>query len=272
MYSSKFESSYRDVKLFLWLIPGINAINYYLTYQHFGPLWRIAVTFTIDTILGYIAWFAIRSVIIWLDGKIPYAANPLKRIVIQLIATVLTGSVTIILLTELENWLASNKPVPLSFYTNDIFIISIWFFVVNGIYIGLHYYNLWQQSEMQRIKEAAIKTGGFAVNSGKKDLIMPFEEIAGFYIDGDYSVVVTAENKKIFVDSSLDKLEKSLPQSFFFRLNRQFIVHRQVVTGFEKTENGKLNVLLKETGHLPASIPVSRTKAPGFKSWLTPAE
>ena len=47
------------------------------------------------------------------------------------------GIACIIILTEFVNWLASSKPVPLSFYKKDLFIISIWFFVVNGIYIGL---------------------------------------------------------------------------------------------------------------------------------------
>lgn len=271
MFPGKFESSYKDIKFFLWLIPCINVINYYLTYQHYGPVWRIAATFAIDTVQGYIAWFILRSLIIWLDKRISFYPNPLKRIMVQLLLTVIAGSAVIIALTELVNWLATSKPVPLSFYTKDIFIISIWIFVINGIYTGLHYYYQWERSEEQRKREAEIKMEGFSVSTSKKDFILDFGDILGFYIDGDYSVVVTSENKKVFVDSSLDKVEKTLPSSFFFRLNRQYIIHRQVVTGYEKAENGKLVVLLKDTGHLPVSIQVSRTKAPGFKNWLLPS-
>jgi LytTr DNA-binding domain len=262
---------FNDVKLFLWLIPTINIINYYLTYIHFGPFWRIAATFTLDTLQGYIAWLLIRTLIRWLDKRISYEENTTKRIVIQLILTLVAGSGTIILLTELANWIATSKPVPASFYRTDIFIISIWIFVVNGIYIGLHYYWQWQASEQKRKEEAAIKSGGFKVSASKKDLLFSFEEIGGFYIDGDYSVVVTMEKKKFFVDSSLDKVEQTLPGSYFFRLNRQYIVHRQLVAGYEKSDNGKINVLLKEIDHFPSTIPVSRTKAPIFKSWVLPS-
>lgn len=264
-------STYKDVKLFGWLIPCINVINYYLTYRLNAPTWRIIVTFAIDTAMGYMAWLLVRRIIFWLDQKLPYTPNPGKRILVQLLLTIIAGCGTIIFLTELVNWMATSNPVPRSFYSTDIFIISIWFFVVNGIYVGMHYYNLWQASELQRKREGELRVAGFAVSSSKKDEILDFKDILGFYVDGDYSVVVTAANKKQLVDKSLDKVEKQLPASHFFRLNRQFIVHRQVITGYEKVENGKLNVLLKQTDHLPAAIQMSRTKAPAFKNWLMPS-
>jgi hypothetical protein len=271
MFLATRQTKYKDVRLFLWLIPLINIINYYLTYNTFSPFWRLCAMFAIDTVQGYVAWLIVRSIIVWLDLKVSYSDNPLKRVVIQLVLTLLAGIGCIIILTEFVNWLATSKPVPRSFYTTDIFIISIWFFVVNGIYIGLSYYQLWQESEGNRKKEAEIKINGFNVNTAKKNLLLPFAEIGGFYIDGDYSVVVTTERRKYFVDFSLDKVEKTLPSSSFFRLNRQFIVHRQVVTGFEKAENGKINVMVKDMDHLPLAIQVSRTKAAGFRSWFIPS-
>lgn len=271
MIATVTKEKYNDTRLFAWLIPLINVINYYLTYTHFNPFWRLLATFSIDTAQGYIAWLATRFIILWLDKKIPYGNNPGKRISVQLLLTLLAGVSLIILLTKLVNGLASNKPIPLSFYTKDVFIISIWFFVVNGIYIGLHYYQQWQQSEEKIKKDTAIKTAGFKVSTAKKDLLFSFEDIGGFYVDGDYSVVVTMEKKNFFVDSSLDKVEKNLPASAFFRLNRQYIVHRQLISGYEKADNGKINVLLKDSDPLPCAIPVSRTKAPGFKSWFIPA-
>ncbi|MBC7866276.1 MAG: LytTR family transcriptional regulator [Gloeobacteraceae cyanobacterium ES-bin-316] len=194
----------------------------------------------------------------------------MKRIIIQIVSTLVVGMTTIIVLTEIVNWLATSHPVPASFYTEDILIISIWFFVVNGIYIGLHYYQKWQSAEDTIREGNRIKVGGFKVNTSRKELLFSFEEIGGFYVDGDYSVVVTTDCKKYLLDFSLDKVEKKIPTVFFFRLNRQYIVHRQLVTGFEKGENGKINVLLKEAEHLPNSIAVSRTKAPEFKMWFLP--
>jgi hypothetical protein len=266
------EIKYNDVRLFLWLIPCINILNYYLTYTTYGPAWRVIATFTIDTIQGYIAWLILRSIVLWLDKKIPYQKNLQKRLFSQIVLTVLGGTASIIILTECVNWLATSKPVPRSFYQKDIFIISIWFFVVNGIYIGLYYYHKLQESEQKWKKNFINKPTGFKVSIGKKDLILSFEEIIGFYVEGEYSVVVTAEGKKFLNNSSLDKIEKLLPSSNFIRLNRQYIVHRQVISGFEKSENGKINVLLKNTYHLSQAIPVSRNRAPVFKSWFSPSQ
>ena len=107
-------------------------------------------------------------------------------------------------------------------------------------------------------------------NLGKQNISVPFADITGFYVEGDYAVVCTSENKKYFLDQSLDSVEKTLPPEFFFRLNRQLIVHRNIIKGFERAENSKLNILLKPTQHLPADAIVSRIKAPAFKVWFQP--
>ncbi len=59
-------SSFRDRRLFLLLIPCINTINYYLTYSHIPSGWRLPVTFLIDTLQGYAAWWMIRLLIYYL--------------------------------------------------------------------------------------------------------------------------------------------------------------------------------------------------------------
>ncbi len=264
------QNKYNDKKLFLWIIPFVNVINYYLTYSTFSPFWKLFATFFIDTLQGYIAWWIVRVIILWLDKKISFESNLIKRIIIQLILTLFAGSLSIILLTEFTNWLATSKPVPLSFYTKDMPIISIWFFVLNGIYIGMHFYQKWKQTEEIIKEERKIKKEGFKVSSTKKEIVVPFNEIYGFYFDGDYSVMVSKDSKKHFLDFSLDKVEKTLIETSFFRLNRQFIIHRQLIIGFEKGDDGKINVLLKDNGCLPTNIAVSRTRAPKFKIWFAP--
>jgi hypothetical protein len=254
----------------VWLIPFVNIVNYYLTYSLVNPLWRLIATFAIDTLQGYIVWILIRYIIFWLDSKISFESTPVKRIIIQLVLTFFSGITTLIILTEFTNWLATSNPVPLSFYTNDIPIISIWFFVANGIYIGLYYYQKWKESEERFIEIRKIKMERFKVSTPKKELLFSYDEIAGFHINGDYSIMVTIEEKKHLIDFSLDKVEKNVPLSTFFRLNRQYIINRMLVTGYEKGENGKLKVVLKETLNFPLTIQVSRNRAPEFKTWFAP--
>lgn len=260
-----------DVPLFLILIPFINAFNYYLTYSSIRLNWFLAITFTIDTLQGYAAWMSVRYLILYFDRILPYGKRPLRRVLLQLISTTLLGLLVISLLTELVSWAARGKPADSHFYTRDLVIISVWFFVINGIYIGMHYYDEWQGSEARRREENRRKEEGLLVKLGKQDIHLSYEELAGFYVDSDYVLACHMEGRKYYHDESLDKLERKLPAGLFFRLNRQFILHRQMIAGFERAENGKINVLLRnESGPFPAKIKVSRTKAPSFKSWFQP--
>lgn len=177
-----------DVWLFLILIPLISAFNYYLTYSHIRLNWFLVITFSLDTLQGYAAWWAVRSFIFFLDRKLQYESGLSKRIGIQLAGSIVLGLSIIIALTELTSWVAKGKPAALNFYTLDIFIISIWFFVINGVYTGLYFYNRWQDSEARRNEENRIRSGGLMVSQGKQDLLLNFGVLAGLYVEGEYVI------------------------------------------------------------------------------------
>jgi len=259
---------YNDVPFFLVLIPIINALNYYLTYSGISFNAHTIITFLIDTFDGYAAWWAFRTVIIYLDKKMPYDQGPVKRISVQLFFSSLAGLLVIIALTELANLIAKKTPVPASFYKYDLFIFLIWFFVLNGIYIALYYYHAMRRVEELRREEKRVRTEGFAVKDGRRNLIVEFEEIAGFFVDEDYTVMVTSGEKRYLLDRSLDNIEPALPAELFFRLNRQYIIHRNKVKGFTKIENGKLNVTLLPEAYMPSEVQISRLKAAAFKNWF----
>ena len=259
-----------EVKLFLVLIPLINVSNYYLTYSNITFRWRTLMTFSLDTLIGYAAWTAVHFIIVNMDKRLPFSENVIKRLTFQIITTVFTGMFIIIASTIILNYFFDDKPIPLSFFTYDVFIISVWFLVINGIYVGMHFYHEWRTAENKRAEENKIKTGGLKVRSGKQELVLNYEEIAGFSVDGEYIICLTMSGKKFLLDQSMDKLEKLMPGAWFFRLNRQFLVHRQIISGFEKAENGKLNILTKSLAPLSSPITVSRTRAPAFKTWFQP--
>lgn len=260
---------YPDVPIFLALIPVINIFNYYLTYSNIRLNGFLALTFTIDTLQGYAAWLSVRYLILYYDKVLPYGKKPLRRILVQLISTTLLGLLVISLLTELTSWIARGRPADAHFYTRDLVIISVWFFVINGIYIGMHYYNEWQRSEARRREENRLKAEGLMVKLGRQDIQLGYDELAGFYVDGDHVLACTANGRKYYIDQPLGQLKEELPASLFFRLNRQFILHRQMVAGFERAENGKVQALLRaENINFPPRISVSRTKAPAFKKWF----
>jgi hypothetical protein len=102
---------------------------------------------------GYAAWWGFRSVVIYLDKRMSYEANPLKRILVQLFSTSFVELLIIIVLTEIVNRIAKDTPVPVSFYQHDIFIFLVWFFVLNSIYTGLHYYQAMRRIEELRAED-----------------------------------------------------------------------------------------------------------------------
>lgn len=261
-----------DVVLFLILIPFISAFNYYLTYSNIRWGGFLLLTFSIDTAQGYLAWWAVRWLILFLDRQWPYETGVLKRIVVQLIATLVIGLFIIASTTELISWMVKGKPAVLSFYSFDLFIISIWFFVINGIYIGLYYYNLWRKTEDERKEQNKMKADGLFVKASNQEIKIEFSELAGLAVDDVYVVAIHQSGKKYYLDHSLDKIEKVLPPDLFFRLNRQFILHRQIITGFKKEENGKIVVMSVKPECFPTEITVSRIKAPAFKAWFRPGQ
>src|SRR6188508_1692760 len=110
---------YNDVRFFLIAIAFISAFNYYLTYSNIKFNWFLVFTYTVDTIQGWLAWWAVRSIILYLDKKLPYGNRPLKRILVQLLLTTMAGLLVIIALTEMVSWIARGRGVPLSFYLFD---------------------------------------------------------------------------------------------------------------------------------------------------------
>ena len=266
------QSKYHDIKFFLIAIAFISAFNYYLTYTNIRFNWFLAFTYTLDTVQGWLGWWAMRSIIIFLDDKLPYGNKPLKRIGIQLLLTIPAGLLVISLLTELVSWIVRGRFAPVSFYLFDLFIISVWLLVINGIYIGMHFYAEWKKSEIQRQEEKKIRVGGYSVKHGKENRLISFQDILGFYAEEGYIVLLTRDNKKYFPDKSLDKIEQALPEEMFFRLNRQYIVHRGALEGFKRTGDGKIDVQIKGVENFPKAIQVSRTRAVPFKNWFQPGE
>ena len=68
------------------------------------------------------------------------------------------------------------------------------------------------------------------------------------------------------LNETLDKIEKRLPSSHFFRANRQHIIKREAIKSVEHYFNGKLIVKLKNS--LIAPVFISKEKSSTFKQWL----
>ena len=266
--NSRYLGKYKDVLLFLVLIPLINTINYHLTYARIRWDWYTVATYLIDTLQGYIAWLLIRKTILWLDRKIPYAEGPARRIALQLLLTNIIAQGFIILATEAVNAVYTDEPLPVNFYTYNLFIFFIWILVINGIYITMYLHDQWRTSQDLREQDKKLRTLGFEVQLGNSVKNISFEDIAMIYVDGGTTTLQTVQGNTYILDRSLNKIMPVLPEEYFFRLNRKYIAHRKAIGGYRKGINGKLLVSLNALQGIQETVTVSRITAPEFKEWF----
>jgi hypothetical protein len=252
-------------RLFVFLvIPFISALNYYLTYSNVQWGFFLLLTFTLDTLEGYCAWFAARWVVKRLDERMPWETHMKKRLIVQIpiVAVVILG--ILIILTELVNYIARDKPIPTEFYTQDIFIFLIWALFFNFIYLALYFLRRYQQ--VKNAVPIKSEVNGLLVKTGKTQKWITFDTISFLYVSNELVYAHTGEGKIPLPGYTLDKIEKLLDGSVFFRANRQCIVTRPLVDLVRREENGKLAVQIKVDGE--NTIMISRLRAPAFKKWM----
>ena len=92
------------------------------------------------------------------------------------------------------------------------------------------------------------------------------KDIAYFYYESVVHIV-TKNNEKFSLDDTMEEIEAMLDPDAFYRINRQYIVNKEMIQRVWGLENLKLMVKLKEPHHA-IEIDISRQKAPVFKKWL----
>ena len=92
------------------------------------------------------------------------------------------------------------------------------------------------------------------------------EEIAFFCADGKFVHLMGLDQRRFFIDYTLEQLEDLLDPHQFFRLSRKYIVRLVAVKEIRTYAGGRLRILL-----LPAPLTeviVSRERVAEFKAWL----
>ncbi|QNF35505.1 LytTR family transcriptional regulator [Adhaeribacter swui] len=268
---------YRDRWLILIGIPLINVINYYLTYPDIQADAHTLITFTVDTLEGYLAWYAGRVVVLEFDKRYPWERTGWRRLVLQIPAVAIAVLAVIIGCTEIINAIARDEPVPMDFYTHDIFLFVIWSLVLNGVYLGIYLYQKVTHPQDETTNAVTNLPAEILVNSdpyiitktGNKQKLIYLRDVKSFCIEHDYVRAVTNQGTQIIPDYTLEKLETLLEPMQFFRANRQCIITRELVAQVTREKDGKLLVNLIPVPGQPETITISRLRATAFKQWLS---
>lgn len=88
----------------------------------------------------------------------------------------------------------------------------------------------------------------------------------GYFHKEELIFIHTMDNDKMIGEhQTLDEVESLVDPTVFFRVNRQYIIHMQVVARVKTTHKG-LTVQLKSPFNI--ELDISREKATAFKEWL----
>ena len=252
---------WKEKWLGVFIIPFINTINYYLTYTSMALTPFFFLTYSIDTVQGWIAWYAGRAVILRLDQYFPYEEGFVRRILIQVFCTNVVMLTLIALMTELVNAIGGDGPLPWSFYTENLVIFFIWILVFNGIYVSIHFYRSGRQG-ITRPAEVKI-----VAKRGRQKVFLEETDILFFRSESDLITATDRTGKTYYLDQSLKQLEEMV-SPLFFRANRQFLIHPGSVDRFQSGDHGKIRLWIKTPGSESTEISVSRPKAATFRKWI----
>lgn len=123
------------------------------------------------------------------------------------------------------------------------------------------------QSMLSKWKDTSIKKYKERFLTLHRNALVPVaaEEIMFFKKDELIHLHTAHGEKYISEHQTLDEIEGLVNPQIFFRMNRQYLVHRQAVGKIKTTHKG-LTIELKIVPHV--EIDMSREKAAAFKEWM----
>ncbi|MDR3716037.1 MAG: LytTR family DNA-binding domain-containing protein [Puia sp.] len=125
-----------------------------------------------------------------------------------------------------------------------------------------------------RLKQIAEQLSGhktvhrqsFLVHFRDKMVPVAVPDIAWFYTTNEIVYAQTNDNKKLVIDLTMEQLQDQLDPTVFFRVNRQFIVHRKAIREVDFYFNGRLS--LKTVPPSDEKMLISKARVPEFKAWM----
>lgn len=119
--------------------------------------------------------------------------------------------------------------------------------------------------EMFRTQQKKYKSR-FLLHFRESYKMIRIEDIDYAYLEYKTVYFKLTDGSSIAVPYNLEELEEQLDPEFFFRVNRQFILHINSIESIHKYFNEKSKIILKRDRN--AEVIVSRIKMPQFKLWL----
>lgn len=123
-----------------------------------------------------------------------------------------------------------------------------------------------QTVAFDKLEPEALKEKKFLIRTGTKIVIINYEDVAYYFTRDKITFLVSFSGQKYPVDYPLEFIEHKIAGSDYFRINRQFIVHRKAIQTMNTAS--KSRVKLKLVHPAADDVIVSVERSPEFKKWI----
>jgi two-component system LytT family response regulator len=106
------------------------------------------------------------------------------------------------------------------------------------------------------------------IEIGGRYKVVPYDQVAYYFMYNSLASLMTFTGKKYPVSMSLDEVEQKCVNLDYFRINRQYIIHRKAIENLKKTTKSRLRVSLDPPPPQDEKPCSSTQRSPAFKKWL----
>lgn len=101
---------------------------------------------------------------------------------------------------------------------------------------------------------------------GNSTKVIEANEIAIIHFEDRITRALLLSGKEHYLDYSLNQIMKEFPLSFFYKINRQQIINKEVIKEVRKHPGNRLKIIPSVYYH--TDLIVSKEKTPDFKTWF----
>ncbi len=106
----------------------------------------------------------------------------------------------------------------------------------------------------------------FLAKVGQRIFFVMANEVACFFAENKIVYIITKEGNKLIINTTIERLEKIIDPTCFFKINRSAIINIEAVEQAKPYDNNRLSIVLKCIG-LKDELIVSRERVQDFKTW-----
>lgn len=102
----------------------------------------------------------------------------------------------------------------------------------------------------------------FGIKEGNRIRFVKLADISHCKSDGNFTNVFLKDGDQIFSSFSLGKMEEKLPEKYFFRSHREYLINGYAIQEYDKAEGGAIIMQGKQ------SVPISRGRRDDFQEFI----